>query len=177
MPHSDMTLIFLMGRQRAGKDTVADYLVKEYGFEKLALADEVKDIAKDYFGMEEKDRGLLIQIGTKMREIDPDVWINILWRLVSLRHRFGVDRFVIPDVRFPNEYEFFQKQGGIPVRVDAPWSIRHLRPGYDEEFESDPTETQLDEYPSKITLFNWGTFDQLYYQVDKFMEYLGVDRR
>lgn len=37
--------IALMGRARAGKDSVADYLTESYGYTKLGFADPVKDVA------------------------------------------------------------------------------------------------------------------------------------
>lgn len=142
-------LIFLIGKQRAGKDTVADYLVRKYGFKKAALADKLKEVASDLFQMEGKDRGLLIELGTKMREIDPDVWIKWLWN----KHGHE-ERLVIPDVRFHNEYEFFMARGGKAVRVEADIVSRAMRPGYDEEFENHPTETQLLDMPVDFVIRN-----------------------
>lgn len=171
-----MQIIFLMGKQRSGKDTVADFLQAEYGFRKLSLATPVKEIAKDLFGMKGKNRGLLIQIGMKMREIDPDVWVKNLWRSLVT---YGDDRFVIPDVRFPNEYKFFKERGGVPIRVYAPLEDRMLRPGYDVEFENDPTETALEdehEFPARFIIPNFDTIDQLKARVDAVMRELGVEK-
>jgi hypothetical protein len=42
-------LIGLTGKAGAGKDTSADYLVKQYGCVKIALADPLKRIAKEVF--------------------------------------------------------------------------------------------------------------------------------
>jgi hypothetical protein len=42
-------LIGLTGKAGAGKDTSADYLVKQYGCVKIALADPLKRICKDVF--------------------------------------------------------------------------------------------------------------------------------
>ncbi len=43
------------GLKRSGKDTCADYLVKNYGFQKYALASPMKEVAKIIFGWEDKD--------------------------------------------------------------------------------------------------------------------------
>ena len=39
----------------------------------FSFASGVREVARNVFGMT-KNRELLIQIGNKMREIDPDVW-------------------------------------------------------------------------------------------------------
>ena len=47
-------IIGVLGQQGAGKDTVSDYLVNNYDFEKVALATPVKEIVKDLFGFTHK---------------------------------------------------------------------------------------------------------------------------
>jgi hypothetical protein len=44
-----MNLIGISGRASAGKDTVADFLVRDFGFVKVALADPLKRICRDVF--------------------------------------------------------------------------------------------------------------------------------
>lgn len=166
-------LIFLVGPQRSGKDTVANYLVEKYGFTKLALADRVKELARELFGMDGKDRGLLIQLGTKMREIDPNVWINVLWkRYLNLREvSYPIEpNVVISDVRFQNEWKFFESRGGIGVSILAPREVREKREGYDPEFETDTTETELYSYVPHWYLPNVGPLEDLYQQVDSLMK-------
>jgi dephospho-CoA kinase len=43
-------IIGLIGNKRTGKDTIADYLVKNYNFKKYAFADQIKAVAKTIFG-------------------------------------------------------------------------------------------------------------------------------
>jgi dephospho-CoA kinase len=43
-------IIGLIGNKRTGKDTVADYLVKNYNFKKYAFADQIKKVANTIFG-------------------------------------------------------------------------------------------------------------------------------
>ncbi len=45
-----MKLIGVLGRMGSGKDTVADHLVKHYGFVKIGLADPIKRACGDWFG-------------------------------------------------------------------------------------------------------------------------------
>ena len=44
-----MTLLGLLGRKRVGKDTVADHLVQEYGYQKISMADPLKDVLRVLF--------------------------------------------------------------------------------------------------------------------------------
>ena len=46
-----MLIIGFNGQARVGKDTAADYLVKNYGFLKISLADPIKRYARDMFGL------------------------------------------------------------------------------------------------------------------------------
>ena len=63
-------------------------------------------------------RALLEYLGTEVaRSIHPDVWVMHLRRMidVTLAKRFPNDpelRFVIPDVRFPNEFDMIQGMTG-----------------------------------------------------------------
>ena len=43
-----------MGQARAGKDTLADYLVKKYGFVRIAFADPIKRAIRDWYGFTEE---------------------------------------------------------------------------------------------------------------------------
>lgn len=43
-------IIGLLGNNRSGKDTIADYLVKNYNFKKYAFADQIKRVSKEVFG-------------------------------------------------------------------------------------------------------------------------------
>ena len=53
-----------------------------FSFEKKSL------FVVDLFDMQTKDEILLISIGTKMREIDPDVWANYTQINVYKRHYY-----------------------------------------------------------------------------------------
>ena len=114
--------IIINGRACSGKDTIADYLVKKYGFEKYSFADDIYIIARQYFNMKTKDRRLLQQIGDKMREIDPDVWAKTTFDKLE-----DIDKAVIPDCRRSNEYKFAIKHAFYPIRVFANLDVRIQR--------------------------------------------------
>jgi len=104
--------IAIAGKMASGKTTLANHLV-ERGYQKVSLAGKVKEIARDLFQMEEKDRPLLQQIGMKMREIRPSVWIDYIIHLGE-QH----DNLVIDDVRFVNEARVLQEAGWIVIRLN-----------------------------------------------------------
>jgi len=64
-------------------------------------------------------RGLLEELGTEVaRSIHPDIWVRHLTKIFEDRNHAARGgylselRFVVPDVRFPNEFEALQNMGG-----------------------------------------------------------------
>ncbi len=169
--HSNKKIIFLMGRQRSGKDTTADYLTKYYGFKKVALADKLKEVAKDLFFMQGKDRDLLLKLGQKMRDIYPDVWLNYLWKTCVDKAPDDA-RILLSDVRFVNEYNFLTENGAIPIRIESHITKRMKREGFKECYETDPSENYLLSYPAECVLVNDYTLSSLYSQIDVMAEEL-----
>ncbi len=167
------TIIFLMGRQRSGKDTIANYLVEHYGFKKHALADKLYEIVRDLFDMTVKDRDLLLALGAKMREIDSDVWLKYLWKTHVENAPEGA-RIVISDVRFPNEYDFLTEKGVTSLRISADLLFRKKREGFRQKYESSPSENYLLPCPADWEVVNEFSLSQLYGQVDPIIHSLGV---
>ena len=128
------TIIGIKGKSGSGKDTVANYLIEKYGFQKLALADSLKEIVSIISGWSlEQLRGdtlesrvfretvkhpdfgltgrqLLQKIGTDcLRDhFDSWLWIKILQRRIEESES---DKIVITDLRFENEIRYFQEKG------------------------------------------------------------------
>lgn len=157
------------GRSLAGKDTIADYLVEGYGFKKVSFAEPIYEIARKYFGMKEKDRKLLQDIGEKFREIDPDIWIKLLIKRLN-KH----ERYVISDVRQANEYIKCKKQGFIPIRVQSNLDLRIERCKKRDGVENpdislweNKGETGADSF-DYYEIDNNSTLENLYKQVDEF---------
>lgn len=116
--------IAFIGGMGTGKTTLAEWLVKHFCYYKLSFAAPLKDTAVRLWGTEAlKDRTLLQQLGRKMRDIDPDVWLNNLTRwLPEIPGPVVVD-----DCRFPNEYWGLISHGFVVVRVTAPHDERVMR--------------------------------------------------
>lgn len=164
-----MNKIIVNGRSLAGKDTVAGYLVEKYGFTKIAFADLIYDLAREYFGMKNKDRNLLQQIGEKFREIDPDVWVKYAVKKIE-----KYEKCIISDCRRINEYKYFTKLGFIPIRVHADLDKRIERAiKRDGEYPDislweNKSETGADNC-WYIEIDNNGDFNHLYKQIDNLM--------
>ena len=158
--------IAFSGKMQVGKTTSADYLVQKYGFNKLSFAGKLKEIAKDLwpeqFECGQKPRKLLQDLGMKMREIDQDVWVKYLVRIVrSLPKESNI---VVDDLRFMNEYKVLKNEGFFIVRI-----VREVPPS---PFDDHPSEKEVEQMPYDLLLQNTGTLDMLYEKLDKIMEML-----
>ena len=117
-------LIGLTGQAGSGKDEIAKILVRRYGFTRMAMADSLKEIARDHFEWngqkDERGRRLLQVIGTECgRAYTPDLWVRKLNRkIVQERGSGKVWNVVIPDIRFLNEAAWVATQAdGVVIRV------------------------------------------------------------
>jgi len=114
--------ITFTGKAGAGKTLAANHLVNRYGFVKYSISSKIKEIAKDLFGMENKDRRLLQDIGTKMREIKPTVWVDYLIRQIerdTSSPGFSYRGIVVDDLRFLNEAELLRRNGFFIVKIEG----------------------------------------------------------
>jgi dephospho-CoA kinase len=151
----------------AGKTSVANYLKKKYKFKHLNFAEGIYEIARKYFGMEIKDRGLLIQIGEKLREIDKMVWIKHTVKRIQSKPKRNI---VIADMRKEIEFDEMIKQGFYPVRICCGRKVaidRIIeRDGFcDESLLDSQVEIETREIPM-TELYNDGSFEKLFKQVD-----------
>lgn len=168
-------IIGVSGVSRSGKDTIASFLVENYGYEKRSFADPIKEAlyrlnpdvtvnnlkgsklrtAVDIFGWEEiKDtvpevRPLLQKMGTEVgREMfGQDFWVN-----QALKDLDKGSKVVIADVRHPNEADAIRKLGGKIVRVER----IGFGPANDHESENAITNYKFD-----ITINNDSSIEHL----------------
>lgn len=159
-----MRLIGLAGKAQVGKDTTADYLVKNYGFKKMAFADYLKQVAElgGWNGLkDEKGRRYLQTLGDVMRTYKPNIFIDEIKAKIKLyeemmyRTSKGI---VISDVRLVTEIEAL-KEIGAQI-----WLIERNIVGA----QAHHTE-MLDEnsYKFDYVFDNNGTFSQLYSGIDQ----------
>lgn len=108
--------IGVMGCMGSGKTRWANEYAKSHPTAKvMSIAEPVKMIARDLFGMEGKDRSLLQAIGTAFRRIDEDVWVNHLLSKLDPRDNC----VVVDDVRFRNEAEILKRNGFMLLYMDV----------------------------------------------------------
>lgn len=122
-------IIGITGAAGAGKDTVADFLVEKYGFEKMSMAGPLKaglvamgfpeplnraDKEKLIPGFDFTWREAAQKLGTEWgRGLDPNIWV----KAVALRCRRGSDRIVISDIRFDNEATMIRQLQGRVLHI------------------------------------------------------------
>ena len=173
-------IVGLSGYAQSGKDTIADYLVKQYGFVKISFADPIRKAlytlnpkvniadmrgvalssAVDGLGWENvkadspDTRELLQRMGTEVgRELfGKDFWVN--QAMLKAREH---DKVVFADVRFENEVQAILEASGAVWRVSKPdveAVNRHI------------SETSLDSYVFDRHVQNIGSLEDLYDIVD-----------
>lgn len=161
--------IIVSGTMGSGKDTVVDYICEKYGHEKLFFAEPIYEIARKYFGMDGKNRVLLQSIGQKMREIEPNIWVNYTFRQAKQYNKVAVS-----DMRQQNEYLVGINEGFYPIRVVANIDICIQRLRERDGVEPDVSrfeheaEKGADKY-EMTEIHNNGTLEELYEQIDKLM--------
>ena len=135
-------IIAFTGKKYSGKDTGADYLVKNYGFVKYSMATPLKDACKVLFDFDDDQlytskkediddrwgvspRKVLQFLGTDLLRnnldkllpgIGGDFWVKLfdLWR----KRQSSDVRIVISDLRFDNEEKYVHDNDGYIIRAN-----------------------------------------------------------
>jgi hypothetical protein len=156
---SSSSIIGISGKIGSGKDTLADFIVKqESRFEKKSYAYKLKKTGAYLTGTEEslwftqegkniflEEWGMTIgqfqqKLGTESirNGLHQDAWIISLFADLK-----PGSKWLIPDMRFPNEAEAVKKRGGILVRING--DPARVRANSTRDL-SHPSETSLDTY-------------------------------
>ena len=174
--------IMINGRSLSGKDQVKDYLSDKYSFKSTSFAKPIYEIARDYFGRDMSngrqygDKELLINIGQKLREINPSIWVDYALNTIN---NSDYPFWVISDVRQKNEYIRCKHEGFIPIRVNSTLENRiercKLRDGFTPtketiELWSSEGECGADNF-SYHEVYNNGSLEELYKQIDDIIEW------
>jgi dephospho-CoA kinase len=117
----------ITGKMASGKTSIAKYLVEKYNFSKFSFADDVKLYATEIFdiNMKIKDRKLLQQFATKMKEIDENIWIK---RLDNKIKDIDIsDNIIIDDLRYPNEELYLKSKGFKILKLDIDTELQNNR--------------------------------------------------
>lgn len=129
----------ISGKAASGKDTVgrmiAEYLARQAHMVKFySFAALLKSIETDIWGAvgpeysdKAKRRARYVALGAAVRDMDEDSWARIVYRQILLDRPTHA---IITDCRYRNELSMFLASSlvyGIPVRVEAPQSVREDR--------------------------------------------------
>ena len=163
-----MKVICISGKAQHGKDTTAailkELLEADGKSVKIAhFADLLKFICKTYFDWDgqkdERGRHILQYVGTDViRAKSPDYWADFIVNFLSMFQEEW-DYVLLPDCRFPNEYELFKYSGidTVLLRVERSGFVSPLTP----EQQAHKSETALDGYRFDYVIQNDADLDKL----------------
>lgn len=170
MTHKPTPIIGLSGKQFAGKDVLARYLLSQLpGFRQSPIAGAIKVAYAQQHGLtlieleanKAAYRPGLIALGNWGREQDINYWLHQALQFQG--HESGL---IISDVRLPHEADTLSNRGAMLIRVEAERAIRAQRGRLMSE--DDLTECALDEYPHwDVVLSNNGTEAAFYADVNQ----------
>lgn len=170
-------IIGFAGKKGSGKDTLGNYLIEKYKFERYAFGDPVKEVCRILFGFNDqqlygdKKEEMDISLGIKPREAfqkigtnfgrkifhelfpgilipEGQIWINIFKN--NCNHR----NVVLTDVRFQNEADAIKELGGFIIYIDSKYCL-------DDNHESEQINVEYD-----FLVKNHGTKDELFQNFD-----------
>lgn len=178
-------IIGVLGRKGSGKDTVADYVVTKFKFEKMTFAKPLKDACKILFNFTDEQlygdlkevndarwgvspRQVLQYLGTDvirkgMKQLIPDIqdnfWVNLLRIKYLEKIQFDPNtKVIVSDVRFQNEIDMVHQMGGIVIKL-----IRPLNSNIDVH----ESEKNIDNLNGEFNIINDGTLEELYKKIDE----------
>jgi hypothetical protein len=172
---------------RSGKDTVANRLVTEHKYTRIAFADPLKTMAlavnpyvtlagvrldqivQGYGWEHAKDefpevRRVLQHMGQSQRALDPDYWVRLLLAKVDNADKWNLP-VVVTDVRYRNEAEALKARGFRMVRVVRPDSVTTDTPADRHE-----SEVGLDRWTPDAVILNGSSIAELHRRADMLPE-------
>jgi len=182
-----LQIIGIAGKKYSGKDTLGNYLIEKYNYQGIAYASALKDVCRDIFGFNDEQlygdkkevvdefwnktpRELLQFIGTDLfREhfhecipnIGKEIWIQVVKRkILNTLKNNPETKFVITDVRFPNEAQLVKDLGGTIIKLirDLPNSDQHA------------SETSIDDIDANFNIYNNETKNHLFQHIDYILQ-------
>ena len=189
----NIKVILLAGYAQSGKDTVADYLVENYGYTKMKFAAPLYDMLATMYShlnmsMAELEkmkctgpylpgsnvgvRTMLQTLGTEWgREyVSLGIWPNILLQKIKLLD--PINKFVISDCRYLNELHIVQNDDKVDCKlwfIERKHSQPQLQHGSEQELEAIAMRANC------RTIKNNGSLEVLWTRVHQLMEYKTVD--
>lgn len=184
------SIIAICGYKRSGKDTIAEYLTKNYNYNHYKITDKLRKVVQLLFNLNDNDyeknkeindtrwnttpRKIMQFIGTevfqyKIQELIPNIsrnfWIKSLLsdELINNINNHN-HKIVISDLRFIHEYENL-KQLNIPLVVIKVTNNKI------KNIDNHISETEHLKIPIDYEIENNGTLQQLYDNINKIFNY------
>lgn len=160
-PIPGVTVVGFVGRSRAGKDTLAQAIVRlRPGAERFGFSDAIAAYARVSGQMTVRDPVVLQRVGWAARQSRPTVWLDALYGAISDRRP---PLALITGVRFEDEAEMVRAMGGTLVRVvrQMPDGSEYVSPDRPADH---PVERQVDQLECRHAVMindqNLGMFDR-----------------
>ena len=170
-------LVGIAGAAGSGKDTVGDWFVKHFDFQKLAIAStlkaglaamglpepasrELKEV--NISGFDFSWRHAAQKLGTEWgRNLDENIWLKLAEVKIKALQELG-DPVVVTDIRFENEAAMIRNLGGYVIHLQG----RKAELG---KLESHPSERGIVFVAGDTIIHNGGTIQQLGDNLEGFM--------
>lgn len=170
--------IAVVGKMRAGKDSVGDILKERFNFQAVAFGDGIKKITREFFPeayLNGKPREHYQHIGQELRKLNPDVWVNYthkeILNFLTIDIATGKEtNVIVTDCRQKNEEAYLRRCGFKIVKVVANDEVRLQRikdAGETVTYEqfNHGTEQEVDTIKADYIIFNHGAMCELERQV------------
>ena len=150
--NNNMEIYAFMGKQKVGKNYVAEKLLipllNKHSFKNtivMGFADQLKvnAIIKENLPYEKafgdkdlKTRKILQKLGTEegRDKFGQDIWIRYLDTWLKIYQERGIERVIVTDLRFKNEYDYLKSKNAKIIKVVAPnRQMKNLNINVDEE--------------------------------------------
>ena len=175
---------------QVGKDTAAEYIEAHYpGARRVGFADKLKQMAMLLFGLSHEQcygpveikekvdprynltpREIMQGLGQKMREIHKDIWIDtVFYTTIPELQEQGFDKFIVSDVRYPNEANKIKDRHGEVVKVERQAGGVYV--GANHSSETAMLDYDEDRYFAIVD--NNGTLEEFFTSIDSIAEELG----
>ena len=183
-------IIAICGYKRSGKDTIAEYLTKNYNYNHYKITDKLRKIVQLLFNLNDNDyeinkekidnrwnitpRKMMQFIGTevfqyKIQELLPDIgrdfWIKSLLSDKLLNNIKNNDhKIVISDLRFIHEYENLKK-------LNIPFIVIKVTNNRIKNIDNHVSETEYLKIPINYEIKNNGSLEELYNNINEIFNY------
>lgn len=149
-------VIGISGKAGSGKDYISQNFLRPHGYFQWSFAWHFKNsiVGKGAATYEEvfhtKPPHIRKELQLEGTERGRNIYGENIWCetakswMLLLHEQWGINKFVVADVRFPNEVEFIKTMGGNVLRINAP--IRIERNTLSAEARLHVSETALDDY-------------------------------